>query len=216
MIQDLRNAFRTLSHNPGFALIGVLTLALGVGANTAMFAVVNGVLLKPLPFRDAERLMLVHSLVPDRETGLTREGVWSYPKYRTLLDVQSVFDNTAIFAGRDVNLTGEGGAVRVRAEVVTDRYPGILGIHPVLGRAFSGEEAHVKGEPRVVLIGHALWARRYGGAPNVLGRIVAINAEPYAIVGVLPPGFNGLSGDAEVWVPFAAFEPAYICLSGGG
>ncbi|RPI52965.1 MAG: ABC transporter permease [Acidobacteria bacterium] len=210
MIQDLRYAFRTLLRNPGFTIVAVLTLALGIGANTAMFAVVNGVLLKPLPFRDADRLMLVHSLYPDRETGTTREGVWSYPKYRTLLDVQNAFDNTALFAGRDISVTGDGGAVRVRAEVVTDRYPGVLGIHPVLGRSFSGREAHLKGEPRVALIGHALWTRRYAADPSILGRTVAINAEPYTIVGVLPAGFTGLSGDAEVWVPFAAFEPGFL------
>jgi predicted permease len=209
-MNDLRYAFRSLLKNPGFAAVAVLTLALGIGANTAMFAVVNAVLLKPLPFRDADRLMLVHSLVPERETGTTREGVWSYPKYRTLADVQNVFDNHALFAARDVNLTGDGGAVRVRGEVVTDRYPGVLGIHPVLGRSFSGREAHIAGEPRVALIGHALWARRYASDPNILGRAVAINAEPYTIVGVLPPGFSGLSGDADVWMPFAAFEPGFM------
>ena len=213
MLQDLRYTFRTLLKNPGFTIVAVLTLALGIGANTAMFAVVNAVLLKPLPFLDADRLMLVHLLVPDRDTGTSREGVWSYPKYRTALDVQNVFDNTALFAGRDINLTGDGEAARIRAEVVTDRYPGVLGIHPVLGRSFSGREAHIAGEPRVAMIGHALWTRRYRADPGVLGRTVSINALPYTIVGVLPPGFGGLSGTAEAWVPFAALEPAFMAAS---
>ncbi len=213
MLQDLRYAFRTLLKNPGFTIVAVLTLALGIGANTAMFAVVNAVLLKPLPFADAERLMLVHLLVPDSSTGTKREGVWSYPKYRTLLEAQNVFDNTALFAGRDLNVSDDGGAVRVRAEVVTDRYPGVLGIHPSLGRSFSGREAHLEGEPRVAMIGHAFWTRRYGADPNVLGRAVSINALPHTIIGVLPRGFTGLSGDAEVWVPFAALEPAFMAAS---
>ena len=145
MLQDLRYAFRTLLKNPGFTIVAVLTLALGIGANTAMFAVVNGVLLKPLPFHDPERLMLVHLLAPDREAGTMSEAVWSYPKYRTFLDIQQTFENTALFAGRDLSLSGDSSPERVRGEVVTDRYPGILGITPILGRAFTGAEAHRRG-----------------------------------------------------------------------
>ncbi len=210
MFQDLRYAIRTLLKNPGFTLVAVMTLALGIGANTAMFAVVNGVLLKPLPYRDAERLMLVHITYPNRETGVPREGVWSYPKYRTFLDVQQSFDNTALFAGRDLNLAGSGTPERVRGEVITDRYPGVLGIAPVLGRSFTGAEAHRAGEPPVAMIGHALWIRRYAADPLLLGRQIQIDATTYTVVGVLPPGFNGLSGVAEIWVPFAIYEPRFL------
>jgi putative ABC transport system permease protein len=210
MLQDLRYAFRTLLKSPGFTIVAVLTLALGIGANTAMFAVVNAVLLKPLPFADPERLMLVHLQVPDDETGAHREMVWSYPKYRTFLDVQQTFENTALFAGRDLSLSGDASPERVRGEVVTDRYPAILGITPILGRAFTGAEAHRPGEPAVVMIGHAVWTRRYGADPAVVGRTIQINSAPYTVVGVLPPGFKGLGGNAEAWVPFAVYEPDFM------
>ena len=210
MLSDLRYALRTLLKNPGFTIVAVLTLALGIGANTAMFAVVNAVLLKPLPFADAERLMLVHLRVPDGETGAHREMVWSYPKYRTFLDVQQAFENTALFAGRDLSLSGDTSPERVRGEVVTDRYPGILGITPILGRAFTGAEAHRPGESAVVMIGHALWTRRYGADPAIVGRTIQINSAPYTVVGVLPPGFKGLGGNAEAWVPFAVYEPTFM------
>jgi putative ABC transport system permease protein len=210
MLHDLRYAFRTLLKNPGFTIVAVLTLALGIGANTAMFAVVNAVLLKPLPFHDPERLMLVHLLAPDRAAGTTREAVWSYPKYRTFLDIQKTFENTALFAGRDLSLSGDSSPERVRGEVVTERYPGILGVTPILGRAFTGAEAHRAGEHAVIMIGHALWTRRYNADPAIVGRTIQVNSAPYTVVGVLPPGFRGLIGNAEAWVPFAVYEPAFM------
>ena len=210
MLHDLRYAFRTLLKNSGFTIVAVLTLALGIGANTAMFAVVNGVLLKPLPFHDPERLMLVHLLAPDREAGTMSEAVWSYPKYRTFLDIQQTFENTALFAGRDLSLSGDSGPERVRGEVVTDRYPGILGVTPILGRGFTGAEAHRAGEQAVIMIGHALWTRRYNADPAIVGRTIQVNSIPYTVVGVLPGGFKGLIGNAEAWVPFAVYEPEYM------
>lgn len=209
-MNDLRYAFRSLLRNPGFSAVAILTLALGIGANTAMFAVVNGVLLKPLPYSGAERLMLVHITYPNQQSGAVREGVWSYPKYRTFLDVQQSFANTALYAGRDLSLSGDGAPERVRGEVVTDRYPGILGIYPILGRSFTGVESHRAGEQPVTMISHALWTRRYGADPSVLGRQIQIDATTYTVVGVLPAGFTGLSGNAELWVPFAAYEPRFM------
>jgi putative ABC transport system permease protein len=213
--QDLRYALRLMGRSPGFTLVAVVTLALGIGANTAMFAVVNAVLLRPLPFRAADRLMLVHLTVPDRErdgAGVFRELVWSYPKYRTFLTAQDVFEDTALFAGRDLTLAGDGEPERVRGEVVTDRYPTILGIDAMLGRPFTYGEAHTEGVAPVAMIGHGLWTRRFGADPAVLGRTIRINATPYTVVGVLPRGFRGLNGNAEVWVPLAALEPFQLQL----
>lgn len=210
--QDVLYALRLLRRSPGFTAVAIATLALGIGANTAMFAVVNAVLLKPLPFGDPERLMLVHMLWPDRQAGpgVHREGVWSYPKYRTFLELQRSFDDTALFAGREFSLAGEGNPERVRGEVVTERYPAVLGIAPIIGRPFRYEEARGKGATAVAMIGHGLWTRRYGGDPTILGRTIQINATPYMVVGVLPRGFRGLNGDAEIWAPLAVLEPGML------
>lgn len=210
-LQDIRYTLRLLGRAPAFTAIAIATLALGIGANTAIFAVVNAVLLKPLPFADAERLMLVHMLVPEREhPGVYNEGVWSYPKYRTFTALQQVFDEVAFFAGRDLDLAGDGEPQRVRGEVVTERYPSVLGVAPAMGRAFNWDEVHTAGTPRAAMISHGLWTRRFGSDPAVVGRSVRINATPYTVIGVLPRGFRGLIGIAEVWVPLAAFEPSQL------
>jgi putative ABC transport system permease protein len=211
--QDVRYATRMLRRSPGFTAIAVLTLALGIGGNAAMFAAVNAVLFKSLPFQDSDRLMLVHRLVPDWEGGPSapmRQGVWSYPKYRTFLELQQSFDDTALFALRDISLAGDGDPERVRGEVVTERYPAVLGIHPITGRSFTYGEAHHRGADRVVIIGHGLWTRRYGGDARIIGRLVPINGTPHTIVGVFPRGFKGLNGNAELWVPLATMEPEFL------
>lgn len=207
--RDVRYAVRTLRRSPGFTVVAVITLALGIGANTAMFAVVNAVLLKSLPFHDADRLMLVHLLAPDNSAGpgVLREATWSYPKYRAFLEVQQTFDSTALFAERVFAIAGDGDPEQMRGEVVTDRYPAILGITPVLGRPFTGEETHRPGAQPVVLLGQSAWLRRFGGDTSIIGRTVHINNIPHTVVGVLPAGFRGLNGNAEVWVPIAVAEP---------
>jgi putative ABC transport system permease protein len=212
LLRNLRYAMRTLRRNPTFAAVAILTLALGVGANTAMFAVVNAVLLKPLPFNDPERLMLVHLRAPGDglQTGTHRETVWSYPKYRTFLDLQQTFEDNALFGGRDLSLSGDNAPESVRAEVVTDRYPGVLGIRPTLGRPFTDAEANRAGEPPVALISHALWSRLYGADSMTVGRQIHLNRMPHTIVGVLPPGFRGLTGTADVWVPLAVNQPTSL------
>ena len=210
-LQDIRYTLRQLGRAPAFTAIAVATLALGIGANTAIFAVVNAVLFKPLPFADAERLMLVHLLVPDRgRPGVYNEGAWSYPKYRTFAALQQVFDEIAFFSARDLDLSGDGEPQRVRGEVVTERYPSVLGVAPLVGRPFTWDEVHHTGTPRAAMIGHGLWMRRFGADPAVVGRTIRINATPYVVIAVLPPGFGGLVGNADVWVPLAAFEPSQL------
>jgi putative ABC transport system permease protein len=215
--QDVRYGIRSLRRALGFTATAVLTLALGIGANAAMFSVMNAVLLKPLPFSDPGRLMLVHLTLPDREAahmGGLRENTWSYPKFRALLDVQRTFESTALFAGRDFILAGDNDPQQVRGEVITDRYAALLGIVPILGRSFTYEEAHRPGAPAVAILGHALWARRYGGDPAILGRAIQVNATPCTVIGVLPAGFRGLTGEAEIWTPLAVLEPSMLSQRG--
>ena len=200
ILQDVRYALRWFGRSPGFTAVAVLTLALGIGANTAIFAVVNAVLLKPLPFANADRLMLVHLLMPVRDGGLS-ETIWSFPKYKTLTEVQQVFEDTALFADRPFSLSGEGDPEVVQGEVITETYPSVLGVRPILGRVFTSEEASRAGATPVAIIGHSLWVRRYGSDPVALGRTLQVDGVTHTVVGVLPRGFTGLSGNAEIWTP---------------
>ena len=204
--QDIRYAVRTLIKAPVFTLIAVVTLALGIGANTAIFTLVNGLLLKPLPFAQPDELMMVHLLMPDRDggPGIFREMVWSYPKYKVFRDEQQVFSEHALFTGSQWSVTGGGEPERIRGEVIGARYLTTLGVVPILGRDFTREEDKAPGMDGIVMLGHALWQRRFGGDPHVLGEVVRLSGIPYVVVGVLPPGFRGLTGEAEAWVPLMA------------
>ena len=201
--QDVRYAIRTLVKAPVFTLIAVATLALGIGANTAIFTLVNALLLKPLPFAHPDELMMVHLLMPDRAAppGVFREMVWSYPKYEVFRDEQQVFSEHALFTSGQWSLTGIGEPERLRGEVIGARYLTTLGITPLVGRDFSSEEDRTPGIDRIVMLGHALWQRRFGGDPNVLGQVIRLSGVPYTVVGILPPGFRGLTGEAEAWMP---------------
>lgn len=206
--QELRHATRRLVRTPGFTFIAAGTLALGIGANTAMFAVVNAVLLKPLPFHEADRLMLVHLQSPRRQGGPGAYGemTWSYPKYRTFTDVQQTFETTGLFSGRASTIAGDGEPERVQGEIITDQYLNALGVAPFFGRAFTADEAHRAGAEPVVLLGHGLWARRYGGDRSIVGRRIDLGGVSHTVVGVLPRGFHGLSGNAEWWTPLAVTD----------
>jgi hypothetical protein len=111
--------------------------------------------------------------------------------------LQQVFDEVAFFAGRDLDLSGDGEPQRVRGEVVTERYPFVLGVVPSIGRAFNWDEVHTAGTPRAAMISDGLWRRRFGSDSTVVGRSIRINATPYTVIGVLPRGFRGLIGNAE-------------------
>jgi putative ABC transport system permease protein len=201
--QDARYAIRTLVKAPVFTLVSIVTLAIGIGANTAMFTLVHALLLKPLPFTNPDELMLVHMLMPDREAGpgMFREGVWSYPKYGVFRDQQQVFSHHALFASREWSLTGTGEPERLRGELIGALYLSTLGVTPQVGRDFTADEDRTPGMDGIVMLGHALWQRRFGGDHKVVGRVIRLNAIPYTVVGVLPPGFRGLTGDAQLWVP---------------
>jgi putative ABC transport system permease protein len=180
--QDLRYGARRLMKQPGFTLIAVLTLALGIGANTAIFSVVNAVLLQPLPFQEPERLARIW-----RASAEDERGACSYPDFADLRARQKVFERMAAWRGGDYTLIGKGEPVTLRGVVVTaDLFP-LLGAAPQLGRNFTTAEDQAGN--RAAILSHSLWRQRFNADPNVLGQSISINSRIYDVVGVMPAGF---------------------------
>jgi hypothetical protein len=190
LLQDLRYAARMLLRSPGFTLVAVLTLALGIGANTAIVSVVNGVLLRPLPYPSPERLVRVYTAF--RGSGTPRYAM-SQPEFMDYRSLAHVFENAAAYTGATLTLTGgcatTSGACepeRVRGIAATrDLFP-VLGVSPVRGRNFEGDEGRTGREP-VVIVTHAFWQSRFGGSPDLLGRVLPLNGVGRRVIGILPP-----------------------------
>ena len=191
--QDLRFALRGLRGNPGFTLLAVATLAIGIGANSAVFSVVNAVLLRPLPYHRPERLVHVFRMQPPVERALV-----SVPLFRDLAAQQKVFDGFAAHYGITFNVTGAGEPERVVGRCVTAGFFPLFGVTPRRGR-FLQEEDDRADSPRVAVISHGLWQRRFGGA-EVVGQTMVLNGAPVTIVGVAPPQFR-FPPEVEVWTP---------------
>src|SRR5882724_8712338 len=194
LLQDLRYAIRLLAKSPGFTAIAVLTLALGIGANTAIFTVVNAVLLRPLGFRDPSRVMLVaeKSAYPTVST--------SYQNYVDWRDQSHSFESMEATRGTTITLTGSDEPERLNARMATAPLFSLLGVNAILGRTFLSEEDRAGGAP-VVVLGYGLWQRRFGGARDILGRSITLDSQPYTVVGVLPSGFELLQ-PADIFLPF--------------
>jgi predicted permease len=182
-LQDLRYGVRALGRNPGFAAIAVLTLALGIGANAAIFSVVNAVLLRPLPWSEPDNAVMIWSKWNAFDKTWVSDGeVNGYrAESRTLAGV-------AAWGEGQVNLTGDGEPERVAAASVTANLFSVLGASPLKGRTFAAGEDVING-PRLVVLGYGLWQRRYAGEPNIVGRSIQINGNPYEVIGVMPAGF---------------------------
>ncbi len=196
--QDLRYGLRMLGASPGFTVVAVISLALGIGANSSIFSVVNAALLKPLPYKEPARLMMIERTsaeVPGQSLP------WSYPKYEALRDQNEIFEQVAAFSDQNFPLTDTEDPERLQTEIVSADYFPVLGISPSAGRVFTPEEDQTPGASAVALIGYGLWQRRFGGNPGVLGQNISLNKVPFTIVGVMPKGFKGQSNEAEVWVP---------------
>ncbi|HEX6938138.1 MAG TPA: ABC transporter permease [Longimicrobiales bacterium] len=198
LLQDLRFAFRTLVKSPGFAAAAVLTLALGIGANTAILSLVYGVVMRPLPFPEADEMTTVWMSNPRQ--GIDRD-VTSYPNFLDWREQSRSFDVMVGIARTVMNLTGDGEPEELPAALVSDGFFRLLGVEPVLGRGFLPEEATPGGES-VVVLSHELWTSRYGRDPGVIGRSVRLNGSPYRIIGVMPPG-AAWPAEAKLWVPLA-------------
>jgi len=208
LIQDLRFGLRMLHKNPGFSLVAILTLALGIGANTAIFSVVNAVLLKPLPYPEPgqlAQLRIVRSGKPDTVIGSTA-FVQVKAQSQSLARI-------AAYSGGDMTLTGAGAAEGVVAGAVTADFFPLLGVLPALGRNFTQEEDTPNG-PKAAILGHGLWQSRFGGDLNVLGRTVTLNEQSYTVVGILPARFQ-YPEPFQLWIPLALSETS-AALAGYG
>ena len=203
--RDLRYAARILQRQPLFTGFAVLTLALGIGANTTVFSVVHATLLRTLPFPDPDRLYRVTITVPPTAQEPGRDDmVWSFPKYRTFLDAQRSFQDLAAYSESPFSIRLIDGTERVTGELVAGRYLELLGIAPLHGRGFSEEEGRAPAAPAAILLGHSLWQRSFGGDPEIVGRSVNLDGSPATVIGVMPAWFRGLTGQAELWRNVAA------------
>jgi len=197
--QDLRYGVRVLRKNKGFAAVAAITLALGIGANTAIFSVVNAAILRPLPYPHPGRLAILWGNV--KRARVERRGA-SYPDYIDWRDQARSFETMAAFTDNKFALTGIDTPERISGEYVSQSYFSLLGIQPALGRTFSPAEDRVPQRDAVVVLSDGTWKNRFGGDPAMVGHTIQLDGHSYTIIGIAPPGFRGLTDEAELWVPF--------------
>ena len=204
LAQDLHYAIRMLRKSSGFAAIAVLTLALGIGANTTLFSVVNGVLLNPLPYPHSGQLVTVYAKTPGVDQGPV--------VYLNFLDWQRdarTFQSMAIYRNQDYNVTGTAEAERLSGYMISAGFFSTLGVQPVLGRAFRPDDDQVGAAP-VVILGGGLWRRKFGSSPEVIGKSLTLNGKSYTVVGVIPPGFTFYGHDRDVYTPIGQWnDPSF-------
>jgi predicted permease len=203
-MQDLRYAIRMLLKSPGFAVIAVLTLALGIGINTALFSAVNGVLLNPLPYPHSEQLVAVYGSAPGFSQGPVA--------YLNFLDWQHdarTFSSMATYRNQDYNFTGRNEAERLSGYMISAGFFSTLGVQPILGRAFRVDDDQVGAAP-VVLLGGGLWQRKFGSSPDIVGKSLTLNGTSYLVVGVIPSSFTFYGHDRDVYIPIGQWnDPSF-------
>ena len=207
LFQDARYGLRQFRKSPGFTIVAVLTLALGIGATTAIFSVVYGALLRPLPFPLADQIVLIYEVLP----GFNLNLPFNAPDFRAFSERQRAFDSLAIYSDQHYELSGDGAPVRIEAARTSVALFSVLGAKPLSGRTFNSDED----EPgRLVLVlSYGLWQRRYELDPNIVGRTVLLDRQPYTVIGVMPRNFQfpirgeRWNGDpAELWVPLGVYS----------
>src|SRR5918911_2279510 len=201
-LRDVRYGLRRLGKSPAFTAIVVVTLALGIGANTAIFSVVNAVLLRALPYREPDRLVTInHHYQSEALSNL--DAPVSAIGFRDYRDKTKSFEAVAVETGWSATLTGTGAPERVPASRVSGDYFRVFGVAPRLGRVFGREEDE-PGKNRVVVLSDGLWRRIYGADKGAIGKPIQLNGESYTVVGIMPPGFRSFyNGDADIWTPLA-------------
>lgn len=199
--RDLRYGCRMLLRSPGFAIVAVLTLAIGIGATVAIFSVVNGVLLHPLPFRNPNRIVLIWETEASRDID---RGTASLAEFLDWRDQSHVFQELSAYRTLLFTLTGKGEPEQVYGAQTSANFFRLLGVRPLMGRDFSPDEEQL-GREQVLILGYGLWQRHYGGDPGIVGQSVDVNGRPFTVVGVLPRGFTlyGSNRDDDLWMPLA-------------
>jgi putative ABC transport system permease protein len=197
LLQDLRFGLRMLARNPGFAAVMVLTLSLGIGLNTAIFSFLDAVLNLRFPIRDQSQI--VNLWASNNSIGAARNGL-SIPDFFDYRQQNRVFDDLAAYAGQPFHLTNVAEPQSLSGSRVSHNYFHLLGVQPSIGRDFLPEES-AGGKPRVVILSHGLWQGSFGADPAILGRDITLNRESYAVIGVMPAGFQLFMGDADLWIP---------------
>lgn len=201
--QDLRYAVRTLLRRPGFALVAVLTLALGIGANTAIFSVVSAVLLRPLPWPHAERVMVIRQT----RAGEPERGA-SYAEFMDWRGERTSFERMGVLRGQSVNLTGGDTPDRLIGSFVDAAALDILGATTAHGRLFTAAETEVATREPVAMVSDAAWRTRFGSRPDLVGGTLVLNGQPFTVVGILRPGFEAPFGTPDVWMPIGYYPNA--------
>ncbi len=194
--QDLRYSFRVLARKPGFTLVAIITLALGIGANTAIFSVVNKVLLSRLPYKDPDRIITLWESMPQNAMKQEKVAPANFLDWR---ERNQVFDQMAAVFPYGFDYTGGGEPETFRSWLVSEGFFEIFGVRALYGRTFDPEEFQA-GKGQVVVIGYGLWQRRFGGDPNLVGQKLLLDGEPYTVVGILPPEFRFLD-EKQMWAP---------------
>ena len=210
LAKDIRYALRTLRRSPAFAAIAVLTLALGIGANTAIFSVINAVLLRPLPFYQPERLVTVTHDYPT----LKLQAPVSVPGFVEYQKQKQAFSSATVQTGWNPTLTGHGDPARLRVTTVAGDYFPTYGVQPLMGRTLRADES-TAGNDKVVVMSEAFWRGSYGADKAILGRKLILNGESYEVVGVMPRSFNSMMNrNTDLWLP-VVFRPEQFLASAG-
>jgi putative ABC transport system permease protein len=212
LTHDIRYSLRTVAKSPGFTSVAVLTLALGIGANTAIFSVVNATLLSHPAYNKPDRLVLVWEwnkrLRPNR--GLEDGNTISPGNFLYWRRDNTVFEQLAAWYDFNTNLTGQGNPERIAAQAVTPNLMSLLGVNAALGRAFIPEDGE-EGKDNVVILGHTLWQRRFGADPNIIGKTIVLDQQPLTVVGVMPKGFRFFVAHGSLTsIPAEAWEPLVL------
>jgi len=205
LMQDLRYSIRMFAKNPGFAAIAILTLALGIGANTALFSVVNGVLLNPLEYPHSEQLVTVYGKTP----GFARAPI-SYLNFLDWQRATRTFSSMALYRNEPYNLAGTAETELVGGSMISADFFPTLGVAPILGRNFRTDDDRAGAAP-VVMLGGGLWKRKFGSSPDVIGKSIVLNGASYTIVGVVPPSFNFYGSERDLYTPAGQWtDPSFL------